>query len=309
MNNIKQTSINLDSVKLILRERLEVVNEDAFNKYFEVITRRAPESVYSEAHHILPKKLFPEYKSFKQHPWNLVRLTYKDHILAHYYFSKATDTLWRAVYMMSKRKVCSEDEFLLNLVTLPDKVKLKHSDQTKQLLSLIGMGHAVSHDTRLKISTANKRRVVSEETRQRLSQSLKGREVTQETRDKISKAQIGKFVSEETRKKLSIAHTGKVLSETTRNKLSISRKGIKFSDERKARIGAANKGKVRTAEQNKANALRNRKGLKWQYYDELFLIWKGLGQPKYGKFTKAVVSMGYPKESYDTMVRYFNKAV
>jgi hypothetical protein len=40
---------------------------------------------YTEKHHICPqaKDLFPEYKSLKKHPWNLVVLTPRQHFIAH----------------------------------------------------------------------------------------------------------------------------------------------------------------------------------------------------------------------------------
>jgi hypothetical protein len=47
--------------------------------------------VYLESHHLLPKAhdMFPEYKSFKDHPWNKVRLTARQHFIAHWVLWKA----------------------------------------------------------------------------------------------------------------------------------------------------------------------------------------------------------------------------
>lgn len=44
-----------------------------------------------EVHHICPKAsdLFPEYASFKEHPWNKVRLTGRQHFIAHWMLAKA----------------------------------------------------------------------------------------------------------------------------------------------------------------------------------------------------------------------------
>lgn len=41
----------------------------------------------TQRHHILPRCLFPEYKSFKN-SWNIVNLTNKDHYIAHYFLAK-----------------------------------------------------------------------------------------------------------------------------------------------------------------------------------------------------------------------------
>lgn len=42
-----------------------------------------------EQHHILPKKLFPSYKSFRKHPWNRVALSPRQHYIAHLLLHKA----------------------------------------------------------------------------------------------------------------------------------------------------------------------------------------------------------------------------
>ena len=44
-----------------------------------------PDGIYMERHHICPKAkdLFPEYKSFKIHPWNQINLTPRQHFIAH----------------------------------------------------------------------------------------------------------------------------------------------------------------------------------------------------------------------------------
>ena len=38
---------------------------------------------YFEAHHILPKSIFPEFKSFKDNGWNKVLLTPREHFICH----------------------------------------------------------------------------------------------------------------------------------------------------------------------------------------------------------------------------------
>lgn len=50
-----------------------------------------PKGHYFEAHHICPKSksLFPDYQSFRQHPWNKAKLTARQHLLAHVMLSKA----------------------------------------------------------------------------------------------------------------------------------------------------------------------------------------------------------------------------
>ena len=46
---------------------------------------------YTESHHICPKSkdLFPEYSSFRENPWNKVKLTPRQHFIAHWMLWKA----------------------------------------------------------------------------------------------------------------------------------------------------------------------------------------------------------------------------
>ena len=41
-------------------------------------------SSYTERHHVLPRCLFPEFKSFTKQPWNIVNLSARDHFIAHH---------------------------------------------------------------------------------------------------------------------------------------------------------------------------------------------------------------------------------
>lgn len=56
----------------------------------------------TERHHICPKAkdLFPEYTSFKSFPWNLVNLTFKQHLIAHHLLYKAYNTVSMANSIM-----------------------------------------------------------------------------------------------------------------------------------------------------------------------------------------------------------------
>jgi hypothetical protein len=63
------------------------------NRYIKFIQRYANIATNEkiEAHHICPKSsdLFPEFKSFKKHPWNKANLTLRQHYIAH-------KLLWKA---------------------------------------------------------------------------------------------------------------------------------------------------------------------------------------------------------------------
>ena len=56
-----------------------------------------------EKHHILPTSLFPEYSSLKLHPWNMVRLTPRQHFIAHWMLAKLYGgKMWYAFNMMRR---------------------------------------------------------------------------------------------------------------------------------------------------------------------------------------------------------------
>lgn len=61
--------------------KFEIKDEDALNKYLELIEKEAPKNgVYTEKHHICPKSMFPDLENSK---WNIVELAMEDHIKAH----------------------------------------------------------------------------------------------------------------------------------------------------------------------------------------------------------------------------------
>jgi hypothetical protein len=59
------------------------------------------EDIYCENHHILPKKVYSEFKTEK---WNIVRLPYRAHYLAHYMLAKAIGgKMWFAFNSMNNK--------------------------------------------------------------------------------------------------------------------------------------------------------------------------------------------------------------
>jgi hypothetical protein len=61
-------------------------NHHYLNRYIKFIQSCKGDFEYTEKHHICPKSknLFPEYSSFKDHPWNMIRLSARQHFLAHW---------------------------------------------------------------------------------------------------------------------------------------------------------------------------------------------------------------------------------
>lgn len=79
------------------------------------------------------------------------------------------------------------------------------SDELKQHLRDINLGHTVSEETRRKISEANKGHKPTEETRAKLraNSARRGKHCTEEEKEFLRQLHLGKPKSEEHRKKLS----------------------------------------------------------------------------------------------------------
>lgn len=74
-------------------------NPHYLKRYWKFIQSCDTIAGYSEKHHICPKAkdLFPEYASFKEHAWNGIRLTARQHFIAHW-------MLWKAYKSYSTNK-------------------------------------------------------------------------------------------------------------------------------------------------------------------------------------------------------------
>lgn len=68
-------------------------NPHYLNRYISFIKLRSnrTEIEHGELHHICPKApdLFPQYSSFKDHSWNRIKLTHREHYIAHKLLAKA----------------------------------------------------------------------------------------------------------------------------------------------------------------------------------------------------------------------------
>ncbi len=96
------------------------------------------------------------------------------------------------------------------------------SQETRNKLSVVNMGHIQSEYTKAKLKEANTGRVISEETRQKISKSNTGKKRSNEFSENLSKIKKGRIVSEETRQKISKSNTGKIHSDSTKIKMSKS---------------------------------------------------------------------------------------
>lgn len=171
-------------------------NERHLARYVKFIQSRQLNLGPTERHHICPKAkdLFPEYKSFKDFPWNMIRLTLREHYIAHL-------LLWKtfggsqafSIQSMSRTKIRS----------------------SRLYESMRAEATALS-------SAAKIGRVVSEETKAKIAATLKGRRLSEETKIKMSSFHLGKAKSLETKARMSQAQLGKTLTAEHRMKISQS---------------------------------------------------------------------------------------
>ena len=79
-------------------QELNIISQDKLIQYFQFCIdknqgKRIREDGVSKTshHHILPNKLFPEFASLKENPWNGTNLLYSDHYYAHWLFTEAVN--------------------------------------------------------------------------------------------------------------------------------------------------------------------------------------------------------------------------
>lgn len=181
-------------------------------------SRVLPEEIYTESHHIIPRSL-----GGSNDKSNLVKLTAKEHRLAHILLPKMTidpnhtKSMWYAAWMI---------------------LRTKNKDQIRTISK--GKAYELAKTKIAEFSSQlHKGKIISEETKQKISAKTKGR--ISPNKDKP--------MSEEQKQKLSVAHKGKFIAPETVVKILETRKNYKHSEETKKKISAGNKGKQVTISQ------------------------------------------------------------
>lgn len=262
-----------------INELKSLTESDAKDRYDRLIDNAKQQSyidegTYYEKHHIIPKSL-----GGKNDADNIVKLTAKDHILAHILltivYPDNSDLLFAAMSMTlgCSKFTSGREEAILEIdleivAELREKygrsrVGMKFSDEHRKHISEAKMGIKLpkfTEEHKEKISKALKGRKYSEETITKMSLAAKGRKHTQETRNKMSKTRKGMKFSEEHNKKISDSLKN---SSNLFRKMVISPEGIIY----KSVIDAANGAGV--SKQTMNRWLKNkskRTGKGWNYY-------------------------------------------
>lgn len=210
--------------------------------------RSNPEYVYYEAHHVLPKSLFPEYTKEK---WNIVLLTPEEHIKCHRLLINFTENEYYhkivyAAWCMIIRKTGDRDEYKVSDEEYGE-LKRKWSES----ISAVNTGRVCSDETKEKISAANKGRQPSPLA---IENSLKARENythSVEIKQIIGNASKG---NQNTKNMNWWVKDGNEIlcREFPGDGWTMGRLG--HSDETKIKISKAGKGRVRSEESKKSQS-------------------------------------------------------
>jgi hypothetical protein len=182
-----------------------IQSQHHYQRYQRFIGALKGQSVdgYVEVHHIVPRSL-----GGSDDASNLIRLTARQHYVAHWMLARAIGgSAARAFFMMSNFGKYGQ----VNSTTYQIARK-EYAEQASKQLTM---------RPNIPAFTA--------EHRQKLSQAKKGRQLSEETRRKVGAARLGSKLSEETRRRISEAKKGIATrgsgwthSEETRNKMTQS---------------------------------------------------------------------------------------
>lgn len=78
----------IEEIILKFKEKITVIDEDILNNYINFcLDNNNFDIIEGENHHILPRSIFPEYENSLEFPKNITRLSYSNHLIAHYMLS------------------------------------------------------------------------------------------------------------------------------------------------------------------------------------------------------------------------------
>lgn len=165
-------------------------NPHYVNRYINFINsciqkNNLSEILYTEKHHILPKSLFPKYKSFKTTPWNKATLTSRQHFIAHFILTKIflndkikLKMLFAFNFFKSKKGSFSSKLYAVQKLEQSNLMKIYNPmfDPEIKKKSIIGMKRKWTPEYRKKVSDKMKSRGLhlTENAKKNLSDFWKG---------------------------------------------------------------------------------------------------------------------------------------
>lgn len=162
-------------------------------RYVKFIQSRRPQEGRLEQHHICPKAsdLFPQYKSFRDYPWNRIALTYREHYIAHLLLWKVYGGS-QSVALQHMTRGTTKKSRLYESIRASGYT---HTEETK--MKMRGRNLSEEHKAKLKAgSTGNKNnlgRVFTKETKAKLSAKFTGIKkgpMSEATKEKLRQSQL-----------------------------------------------------------------------------------------------------------------------
>lgn len=245
---------NLPAKPMTLKEKLlQYDNCFESNQYFDEYVRLIEASMpakenkpYTQKHHIIPRNYFFKNERDVEGGWNLVNLSYKDHILAHYYLSFCLmdeDVRYGTRYAFYR--MCRENPLgfdisdVCNLERYNELNKLTQEENSKRA-SIKGKGFKHSEETKRKISEHNSKVYNSEKWVWVTHEDGRTRQIREKEKDLFLNYgwHLGRHDKEAYRK----------ISETQRANPNRSMLGRKQTQYQKDCVSKALKGKPKTLE-------------------------------------------------------------
>ncbi|ATN93021.1 MobD-like homing endonuclease [Salmonella phage Melville] len=260
---------------------------EGVNKYVEFIKTNSTKlnKGHTQAHHILPKSIFPEYA---KDPSNIVHLTHYNHFIAHAILSETKDyRMLQAINRMNNSKTaykCSFEEF-----EEMAKIYSKVSTEISKAISIKMSSYYSIAENRIKISQAVKRWFEN-------SDNLKIH------LERVNSNEFKSLVSKKT----------KEWFENPENKikhLNATRLSSKNLDYRKSlSLGVSQSWK--NDEIREAHLKSRRKSYQWQNFDLLYTEWIKMNKPRYSTFSKELIKLGHPiTSSLQAIVAEFDRRI
>lgn len=206
--------------------------------YFEIIqnaAKRISDSNKYEKHHILPKSI-----GGNDNIDNIVKLTYREHFIAHWLLTKM------CVDESNKRKMLYAMRSMSWNKTDKRKISSWQYEISKKCAAESRKNKTVSIETREKLSIAGKKRFENKEQRIKMSISQSGKKLTKETKNKISKTQKEKFL-DPTFKSMHKERNKKIMNteEFKRKRSDLTKKRYEENPELRKQISDSLKGRKR----------------------------------------------------------------
>lgn len=188
-NRSRRTTMSSIDIYTILLSKPH--NPHYLNRYWKFIQSRISTSEYSELHHICPKAkdLFPEYSSLSKNPWNKIRLSSREHFIAHWMLYKAySGSQIYAFHCMCSGQKSKYQQYRYTKVNSKVYEQLKILHKTVMSESRKGIATYKDSDGNVGRYLTSDPRVLSGE----LISTTKGRSIKwsrQESRDNMSRIQ------------------------------------------------------------------------------------------------------------------------